>query len=87
MDDVMVLDLVLGRSEVVTPEPSYSLYTRVARGKELKHAGSHSKQNGSKDPLYVGYDPQVFFNCTKLQDRLDTSKPTHRNRQQENGKI
>ena len=61
--------------------------TRVARGKEFKHAGSHTKQNGSKNPLYVGYDSQVFLYRTKLQDRLDTPKPTHRNRQQEHGKI
>ena len=61
--------------------------TRVARGKEHKHARSHTKQNGSKDPLYVGYDPQVFLYRIKLQDRLDTPKPTHRNSQQEHGKI
>jgi len=40
--------------------------TRVSRGKEHKHARSHTKQNGSKNPLYVGYDPQVFLYCTKL---------------------
>ena len=50
--------------------------TRVARGKELKHAGSHTKQNGSKNPLYVGYDSQVFLYRTKLQDRLDTPRQT-----------
>ena len=61
--------------------------TRVARGKEHKHARSHTKQNGSEDPLYVGYDPQVFLYCTKFEDRLDTLKPTHRNCQQEHGKI
>jgi len=61
--------------------------TRVARGKELKHARGHMKQNGSKNPLYVGYDPQVFLYRTTLQDRLDTPKPTHRNCQQEHGKI
>jgi len=33
------------------------------------------------------YDPQVFLYRTKLQDRLDTPKPTYRNRQQEHGKI
>jgi len=29
----------------------------------------------------------IFLHRTKLQDRLDTSKPTHRNRQQEHAKI
>ena len=61
--------------------------TRIARGKELKHAGGHTKQDGLKTPLYVGHDPQVFLYHTKLQDRLDTPKPTHRSRQQEHGKI
>jgi len=40
-----------------------------------------------KNPLYVGHDPQVFLHRIKLQNRLDTPKPTHRNRQQEHGKI
>jgi len=33
------------------------------------------------------YDPQVLFHRTKLQDRMDTPIPTHRNYQQEHGKI
>jgi len=61
--------------------------TGVARGKEHEHARSHTKQNGPKNSFYVGYDPQVFFYCIKLQDRFDTPNPTHRNRQQEHGKI
>ena len=61
--------------------------TRVAWGKEPEHTGGHTKQNGSKPPLYVGYDPQVFLHRTQLQDRVDTPKPTHRNSQQEHGKI
>ena len=60
---------------------------RVARGKELQHTGGHTKENGSKNPLYVGHDTQVLLHRTQLQDRLDTPKPTHRNRQQEHGKI
>ena len=59
--------------------------TGVARCKEQKHARSPAEYNGPKNPLYVGHNPQVFFNCIKLQDRFDTSKPTYRNRQQEHG--
>ena len=40
-----------------------------------------------KNPLCVGHDPQVLFNRTKLQDRMDTPNPTHRNHQQEHGKM
>ena len=49
--------------------------TRVARGKEHKHAGSHTKQNGSKNPLYVGYDPQVFF--IALNSKTDWTLQTY----------
>ena len=50
-------------------------------------ADEHARSHTSKDPLYVGHDPQVFLYRIKLQDRLDTPKPTHRNHQQEHGKI
>ena len=63
-------------------------FTRLETlGVKNKNTREAIRNRTVQNPLYVGHDPQVFLYRIKLRDRLDTPKPTHRNRQQEHGKI